>query len=48
LRSIEQLGRAEAAQVLGITQEAGAKRYFRALKRLKDVLATMPGGGEGL
>jgi RNA polymerase sigma-70 factor, ECF subfamily len=48
LRHFEELGRAEAAQVLGITQEAGAKRYFRALKRLKDVLATMPGGGEGL
>jgi RNA polymerase sigma-70 factor (ECF subfamily) len=46
LRHFEQLGRAEAAQVLGISQEAGAKRYFRALKRLKDVLATLPGGGE--
>jgi RNA polymerase sigma-70 factor (ECF subfamily) len=48
LRHFEQLGRAEAAQVLGITQEAGAKRYFRALKRLKEVLATLPGGWEGL
>jgi RNA polymerase sigma-70 factor (ECF subfamily) len=48
LRHFEQLGRSETAQVLGITQEAGAKRYFRALKRLKDVLATLPGGGEGL
>jgi RNA polymerase sigma-70 factor (ECF subfamily) len=48
LRHFEQLSRAEAALVLGISQEAGAKRYFRALKRLKDVLATMPGGGEGL
>ena len=47
LRHFEQLGRAEAAQVLGISQEAGAKRYFRALKRLKDVLASMPGGWEG-
>ena len=47
LRHFEQLGRAEAAQVLGISQNAGAKRYFRALKRLKDVLATMPGGWEG-
>jgi RNA polymerase sigma-70 factor, ECF subfamily len=47
LRHFEELGRAEAAQVLGISQEAGAKRYFRALKRLKDVLATMPGGWEG-
>jgi RNA polymerase sigma-70 factor (ECF subfamily) len=48
LRHFEQLGRAEAAQVLGISQEVGAKRYFRALKRLKDVLATLPGGSEGL
>jgi RNA polymerase sigma-70 factor (ECF subfamily) len=46
LRHFEQLGRTEAALVLGITQEAGAKRYFRALKRLKDVLATLPGGSE--
>jgi RNA polymerase sigma-70 factor (ECF subfamily) len=48
LRHFEQLGRSEAAQVLGVTQEAGAKRYFRALKRLKDALATLPGGWEGL
>ena len=47
LRHFEQLSRAEAALVLGTSQEAGAKRYFRALKRLKDVLATMPGGSEG-
>jgi RNA polymerase sigma-70 factor (ECF subfamily) len=48
LRHFEQLGRADAAQVLGISQEAGAKRYFRALKRLKGALATLPGGCEGL
>ena len=48
LRHFEQLGRTEAALVLGITPEAGAKRYFSALKRLKDALATLPGGGEGL
>jgi RNA polymerase sigma-70 factor (ECF subfamily) len=48
LRHFEQLNRAEAAQVLGITEEAGAKRYIRALKRLKNVLAKMPGGLEGL
>jgi RNA polymerase sigma-70 factor (ECF subfamily) len=46
LRHLEQLSRADAAQVLGISQEAVAKRYFRALKRLRDMLATMPGGGE--
>lgn len=48
LRHFEQLGRAEAALALGITREAGAKRYYRALKRLKDALATLPGGLGGL
>jgi RNA polymerase sigma-70 factor (ECF subfamily) len=48
LRHFEQLKRAEVAQALGITEEAGAKRYIRALKRLKDVLSKMPGGLEGL
>jgi RNA polymerase sigma-70 factor (ECF subfamily) len=48
LRHFEQLGRAETAQVLEISQEAAAKRYFRALKRLKEVLVAMPGGGEAL
>jgi RNA polymerase sigma-70 factor (ECF subfamily) len=47
LRHFEQLDRAETAQVLGISPGAGAKRYFRALKRLKDALATLPGGCEG-
>jgi RNA polymerase sigma-70 factor (ECF subfamily) len=47
LRHFEQLSRAETAQILGITEEAGAKRYIRALKRLKAVLAAMPGGLEG-
>jgi RNA polymerase sigma-70 factor (ECF subfamily) len=48
LRHFEQLNRSEAALALAITEEAGAKRYIRALKRLKDVLAKMPGGLEGL
>jgi RNA polymerase sigma-70 factor (ECF subfamily) len=48
LRHFELLSRAEAAQVLGISEEAGAKRYLRALKRLKEILAGMPGGLEGL
>jgi RNA polymerase sigma-70 factor (ECF subfamily) len=48
LRHFEQLGRAETAQVLGITPGTGAKRYFRALKRLKDALAALPGGGKDL
>ena len=44
LRHFEQLTNGEAAQVLGIQERAAAKRYVRALKRLKDVLAAMPGG----
>jgi RNA polymerase sigma-70 factor, ECF subfamily len=48
LRHFEQLSRAETAVVLGITEEAGAKRYIRALKKLKSILAAMPGGLSGL
>ena len=48
LRQFEELSRAETAQVLGITEEAGAKRYMRALRRLKAVLAALPGGPEGI
>ena len=40
--------RAETAQVLGMSEEAGAKRYIRALKQLKDVLTKLPGGLESL
>jgi hypothetical protein len=35
------------AQSLGI-RLAAVNRYVRALKRLKDVLQTMPGGIEGI
>ena len=48
LRHFELLSRIEAAQVLGISEDAGSKRYLRALKRLKEILAGMPGGLEGL
>jgi RNA polymerase sigma-70 factor (ECF subfamily) len=44
LRHFEQLTNVEAAVVLAIREKAAAKRYVRALKRLKDVLAAMPGG----
>jgi RNA polymerase sigma-70 factor (ECF subfamily) len=40
LRHFEQLGRAETALALGILPDTAAKRYFRALQRLKDALAT--------
>jgi RNA polymerase sigma-70 factor (ECF subfamily) len=48
LRHFEHLTRAETAQVLGIAEEAAAKRYIRALKRLKEILAGMPGGLESM
>jgi RNA polymerase sigma-70 factor (ECF subfamily) len=48
LRHFEQLSRRETAQVLGIEEAAAAKRYIRALQRLKDILAGLPGGLEGL
>jgi RNA polymerase sigma-70 factor (ECF subfamily) len=44
LRHFEQLTSAEAAQVLGIQERAAAKRYLRALERLKQILSGMPGG----
>jgi RNA polymerase sigma-70 factor (ECF subfamily) len=48
LRHFEQLSRAETAQVLGIREEAAAKRYIRAIRRLKTILARSPGGSEAL
>lgn len=48
LRHFEELTRSEAAQALGIEEAAAAKRYVRALKRLKEALADLPGGLEGL
>jgi RNA polymerase sigma-70 factor (ECF subfamily) len=44
LRHFEELTAAETAQVLGIEESAAAKRYFRALKRLKEALASLAGG----
>jgi RNA polymerase sigma-70 factor (ECF subfamily) len=44
LRHIEQLTPAETAQVLGVKQKAAGMRYVRALRRLKGILASLPGG----
>ncbi len=46
LRHFEEMTLAETALTLEIAEPAAAKRYIRALKRLKAVLATMPGGLE--
>jgi RNA polymerase sigma-70 factor, ECF subfamily len=48
LRHFEELSLVETALSLGIEQSAAAKRYIRALKRLKSVLTTMPGGLESV
>jgi RNA polymerase sigma-70 factor (ECF subfamily) len=48
LRHFEELTRVETAKVLGIEEGAAAKRYVRALKRLKEILASLPGGLEDL
>jgi RNA polymerase sigma-70 factor (ECF subfamily) len=47
LRHFEHLSPAEAAQVLGIKEKAAGMRYVRALRRLKQVLAALPGGSPG-
>jgi RNA polymerase sigma-70 factor (ECF subfamily) len=44
LRHFEQLTSAEAAQVLGIQERAAAKRYTRALERLRELLTGTPEG----
>jgi RNA polymerase sigma-70 factor (ECF subfamily) len=43
LRHFEELSNVETAQVLGIQKAAASNRYLRALKRLKDTLASIPG-----
>ena len=44
LRHFEELSNAEAAAVLGLDKSAASKRYARALIRLKEILASLPGG----
>jgi RNA polymerase sigma-70 factor (ECF subfamily) len=48
LKHFEQLTSREAGLVLGVQERAAAKRYLRALARLKEILAAMPGGLSGL
>jgi RNA polymerase sigma-70 factor (ECF subfamily) len=43
LRNFEELSNVEAAQVLGIEPSAASKRYVRALKRLHNILKSVPG-----
>jgi RNA polymerase sigma-70 factor (ECF subfamily) len=46
LRHFEELSNSEVAEVLGIQPKAASIRYVRALKRLRMILAELPGFGE--
>ena len=48
LRHFEELSNSEAATVLGLSKTAASNRYIRALKRLKEILAALPGIGPDL
>jgi RNA polymerase sigma-70 factor, ECF subfamily len=48
LRYFEHLSNEETAQVLGLTKSAASNRYIRALKRLKEILSSIPGLKEQL
>jgi RNA polymerase sigma-70 factor (ECF subfamily) len=43
LRHFEELSNGETAEVLGLTKSAASNRYMRALLRLRETLAGMPG-----
>jgi RNA polymerase sigma-70 factor (ECF subfamily) len=43
LRHFEELSNGEVAQVLGLTRTAASNRYIRALQRLREALAGVPG-----
>ena len=46
LRHFEMLSNEETAQVLGLKPSAASNRHIRALKRLKEILAQVPGFGD--
>src|SRR5262249_22631067 len=48
LRHFEHLSNDETALVLGLTKSAASNRYVRALKRLKEILSSIPGLKEQL
>jgi RNA polymerase sigma-70 factor (ECF subfamily) len=48
LRHFEQLSNDETAQVLGLSRSAASNCYIRALKRLKEILSSIPGLKEQL
>jgi RNA polymerase sigma-70 factor (ECF subfamily) len=47
LKHFEQLSTSEIAEVLGMSKAGAGSRYLRAVKRLREVLAQIPGLVEG-
>jgi RNA polymerase sigma-70 factor (ECF subfamily) len=47
LRHFEMLSNQEAAEVLGLKPSAASNRHIRALARLKEIMAQVPGAGAG-
>jgi RNA polymerase sigma-70 factor (ECF subfamily) len=43
LKHFEQLSTSEIAEVLGLSKAGAGSRYLRAIKRLRDILARIPG-----
>jgi RNA polymerase sigma-70 factor, ECF subfamily len=43
LRHFEELSNVEVAQLLGLEKSAASKRYLRAVRKLRDILADVPG-----
>jgi RNA polymerase sigma-70 factor (ECF subfamily) len=48
LRRFEHLSNDESVLALGLTKSAASNRYVRALKRLKEILSSIPGRNDGL
>ena len=48
LRHFEELSNNEVAEELAISKAAASKRYIQALRRLRSVLASIPGFMEDL
>jgi len=46
LKHFEQLSTAEIAEVLGLSKAGAGSRYLRAIKRLREILARIPGFSE--
>lgn len=46
LRHFEELTNIETAEVLGINIQAASKRYVRAIKRMREIVASIPGLNE--